>query len=65
MRVRILRRPSGRVDGMSLRYYHAGVTYDVSPELAEYLVASGFAAIEMRRINRSSRKLRSDRRRSG
>ena len=64
MRVRILRRPSGSVDGMSLHYYHAGETYDVSPELAEYLVASGFAAIEMRRNDRSSRKLRNDRRRS-
>ena len=49
MRVRIIRRPTGVVDGMSLHYYHSGQAYDVSPELAEYLVASGFASIEMRR----------------
>lgn len=64
MRVRILRPPTGRVDGISLHYYHAGGTYDVSSELAEYLVASGFAAIEMRRHDRSSRRPRNDRRRS-
>ena len=55
MRVRIIRRPRGVVDGMSLHYYHAGQAYDVSPELAEYLVAAGFASIEMRKSNRSSR----------
>jgi hypothetical protein len=62
MRVRIIRRPTGIVDGMSLHYYHAGQAYDVAPELAEYLVASGFASIEMRRSNRSSRQPRNDRR---
>ena len=62
MRVRIIRRPTGIVDGMSLHYYHAGQAYDVSTELAEYLVASGFASIEMRRSNRSSRHPRNDRR---
>ena len=62
MRVRIIRRPTGVVDGMSLHYYHAGEAYDVTPELAEYLVASGFASIEMRRSNRSSRQPRNDRR---
>ena len=62
MRVRIIHRPTGVVDGMSLHYYHSGQTYDVSAELAEYLVASGFASIEMRRGNRSSRQPRNDRR---
>jgi hypothetical protein len=62
MRVRIIRRPTGIVDGMSMHYYHAGQAYDVAPELAEYLVASGFASIEMRRSNRSSRQPRNDRR---
>ena len=33
---------------MSLHYYHAGEAYDLAPELAEYLVAEGFASIEMR-----------------
>ena len=48
MRVRITRQPRGVVDGMSLHYYHAGEAYDLAPELAEYLVAEGFASIEMR-----------------
>ena len=36
---------------MSLHYYHAGEAYDVTPELAEYLVAEGFASIEMRSVS--------------
>ena len=64
MRVRITRTPRGVVDGMSLHYYHPGEAYDVSPELAEYLVAEGFASIEMRQRERSSRPRMNDRRRS-
>lgn len=64
MRVRITRPPRGVVDGMSLHYYHTGEAYDVSPELAEYLVAEGFASIEMRQRQRSSRPRVHDRRRS-
>lgn len=58
------RRPRGTVDGMSLHYYHAGEAYDVSPELAEYLVADGSAFIEMRQRQRSSRPRAHERRRS-
>jgi hypothetical protein len=64
MRVRITRAPRGAVDGMSLHYYHAGEAYDVTPQLAEYLVAEGFASIEMRLRERSSRRRSRDRRRS-
>ena len=64
MKVRITRAPRGVVDGMSLHYYHPGEAYDVSPELAEYLVAEGFASIEMRQRDRSSRPRINDRRRS-
>jgi hypothetical protein len=64
MRVRITRPPRGIVDGMSLHYYHRGEAYDVSAELAEYLVAEGFASIEMRQRQRSSRPRAHDRRRS-
>ena len=64
MRVRITRTPRGVVDGMSLHYYHAGEAYDVTPELAEYLVAEGFASIEMRMRQRSSRLRSHDRRRT-
>jgi hypothetical protein len=49
---------------MSLHYYYAGVAYDLAPELAEYLVAEGFASIEMRQRERSSRPRVHDRRRS-
>jgi hypothetical protein len=49
---------------MSLHYYHAGEAYDVSPQLAEYLVAEGFASIEMRQRQRSSRSRTQDRRRA-
>lgn len=64
MRVRITRTPRGVVDGMALHYYHAGEAYDLSPELAEYLVAGGFALIEMRQHQRSSRPRSRDRRRT-
>jgi hypothetical protein len=49
---------------MSLHYYHAGEAYDVNPQLAEYLVAEGFASIEMRQRERSSRPRSRDRRRT-
>lgn len=56
------RDPTGVVDGMSLRYYHAGEAYDIPAVLAEYLVAEGFAAVEMRQQQRSSRPRKHDRR---
>jgi hypothetical protein len=49
---------------MSLHYYHPGTTYEVAPELAEYLVVEGFATIEMRHHQRSRRPRERDRRRS-
>ena len=64
MRVRITRALRGVVDGMSLHYYHAGEAYDVNAQLAEYLVAEGFASIEMRQRERSSRPRGRDRRRT-
>jgi len=59
----MIREPRGSVDGMSLRYYHVGEAYDVPALLAEYLVAEGFASIEMRQHQRSSRHRLADRRR--
>lgn len=64
MKVRITRSPRGVVDGVSLHYYHAGEAYEVTPQLGEYLVAEGFASIEMRQRQRSSRQRSHDRRRS-
>ena len=55
MKVRITRPPAGVVDGMSLHYYHEGVTYDMPAVLAEYLVAEGYARFEMRQRDRSPR----------
>ena len=64
MKVRITRAPRGTVDGMSLHYYHLGEAYDVASQLAEYLVAEGYASIEMRQHQRSSRPRSHDRRRT-
>jgi hypothetical protein len=64
MKVRIVREPKGTVDGMSLHYYHAGEAYEVPTQLGAYLVAEGFASIEMRQRERSSRPRSNDRRRS-
>ncbi len=64
MKVRILREPTGQVDGVSLRFYREGEVYDVSAGLGEYLVADGCAAIEMRLGQRSHRDRSNDRRRS-
>jgi hypothetical protein len=64
MKVRITRPPRGVVDGMSLHYYHPGEAYDVTPQLAEYLVAEGYASIEMRQRQRSTRPRSQDRRRT-
>jgi hypothetical protein len=49
---------------MSLHYFQAGVAYVVASELAEFLVAEGFASIEMRQRQRSSRPRTHDRRQS-
>jgi hypothetical protein len=64
MKVRITRDPTGVVDGLSLHYYHAGETYEVPTVLGAYLVAEGYATVEMRRRQRSSRPRQHDRRRS-
>ena len=48
MRVRILRRPTGSVNGLTLSHYKPGVVYDLPANLANYLVATGVARLEMR-----------------
>jgi hypothetical protein len=63
MRVRITREPSGVVDGVPLQQYHAGETYDLRMPLGAYLVAAGYACIEMRQGQRSHRRRPTDRRR--
>ena len=48
MKVRILKRPEGILDGMSLKRYVPGEVYDVSASVADYLVLQGYAVAEMR-----------------
>jgi hypothetical protein len=55
VRIRIVKRPRGTIDGVSLRHYRLGETYDVAAMLAQYLVAEGFARFEMRTAERSRR----------
>ena len=62
MRIRIVRQPSGAVDGVSLRDYDMGRRYDLPSSLAQYLVAQGFAFLEMRQSARSARWRLTDRR---
>jgi hypothetical protein len=63
VRIRIIRKPSGSVNGLDLGRYRQGSIYDMDPVLAEYLVMEGFAALEMRRAQRSHRYRTTDRRR--
>ena len=48
MKVRIVKEPSGNIDGLSLQAYRKGEVYDIPPAVAMVLVAEGFAIIEMR-----------------
>ena len=63
MKVRIVKRPKGTVDGMTLKTYIPGEVYDISPTLADYLVLQGYAKPEMRSQARVAVKKKGDRRR--
>lgn len=43
MRVRIIKQPTGEVDGVELWKLLEGRTYDVSPSLATFLIVSAWA----------------------
>ena len=43
LRVRIVRFVGGEVDGIPLRTFQVGVTYDVNPSLGSYLIIAGAA----------------------
>jgi hypothetical protein len=62
VRIRIIRQPSGAVDGVSLRDYDMGRRYDLPSCLAQYLMAQGFGFLEMRQSARSTRWRLTDRR---
>jgi hypothetical protein len=52
VRVRITRQPTGSVDGVPLpNYLVVGVVYDLPANIANYLVAEGFAIFEQRKEN--------------
>lgn len=63
MKVLILRRGLGTVDGVALSRYVPGEVYDVSETLANYLVLEGLALPEMRKSTRVKVKKKPDRRR--
>ena len=63
MKVKIIRQPHGRVQGLSLDHYHAGAVYDLPPSLAEYLVMEDYAIVEMRAGEKPSRPVAEERRR--
>lgn len=63
--VRVIKKPTGTINGIELRHYQLGHTYDLDPSLADYLVVEGFAVVEMRQRNRSQRFRPNDRRRHG
>ena len=43
MRIRIVKRPSGRIDGVPLERFEPGVAYDVTASIGTYLMATGYA----------------------
>lgn len=43
MRVRMTRKADGEVDGIHLKTFQAGLTYDVAPSLGSYLITTGCA----------------------
>lgn len=43
MRIRIVLRPSGRIDGVPLDRFEPGGVYEVNASIATYLMASGYA----------------------
>ena len=43
MRVRMTKKTDGEVDGIYLKSFQAGLTYDVAPSLGSYLITTGCA----------------------
>jgi hypothetical protein len=48
VRIRILKKPPPVLEGVSLQHYQLDGVYDVTPLLANYLVAEGYAIFELR-----------------
>ena len=62
MLVKILKQPTGRLDGMDLKRYMLGESYNVSPAVADFLVLNNFAIVELRGGQRSHRQRPTERR---
>ena len=43
MRIRIVRRPHGEIDGVDLNRFERGELYDVNASIATYLMVGGYA----------------------
>jgi hypothetical protein len=48
MRVTILKQPTLPINGMAFKQWRVGQTYDVSPDVASWLIVEGYARLEMR-----------------
>lgn len=48
MKVRIIKTPPRVFDGISLHLYRVGGVFEMTPALANYLVAEGYAVFELR-----------------
>ena len=62
--VRVIGQPYGFADGVSLRRYKPGQTYEMDPVLAEYMVLQGLGLFDLRRSLRSTRLRPNERRKN-
>jgi hypothetical protein len=53
VKIRIIRQPGGIVDGSFLDAYRVGQVYDVPMSIGTYLVAEGYAIVELRSDGRA------------
>ena len=65
MKVRIVREPTGTLNGSELSLYRTGEVYDLPVIVGEYLVLEGFAIVEMRNSGNPEGTLKIERRQSG
>jgi hypothetical protein len=64
MRIRMMKRPHGTIEGIDVTSLHPGSVYEVSAELGSALLLLGYASVEMRRAaeRRSAPRQTGDRR---
>lgn len=64
MRVHVRQKPMGSFNGVALEQYQQGRTYNMDVALGEFLIAQGYAVVEMRQFKRSNRRRERERRAS-